>query len=151
MDGNFDFNVVGADPVDVILRQDAAYGRSCIDYDLWMTTLQDPVRMLGSNDPVGAMLSHQETCAQLAKVEKVARAEGVVAMRTRILTHIQPVEDMAIVASLRDRLTVVGDVLGTTSMTWTLQKVDDVWRITQIFFEGGAYSTRPEMQGFKPE
>lgn len=141
---------VGTDPVDVILRQDQAFGRSHIDYDLWMTTLHDPVRMLETSDPDGALLTHAEALAQIGRVEKLARAEGVVAMRTRILTHIQPVEDMAIVASMRDLLSEGGAVLSTSSMTWTLQRFEYDWRISQIFFEGGAYSTRPELRGFKP-
>lgn len=140
-----------ADPVDVILRQDLAFGRSHTDYDLWMTTLQDPVRMLQRDDPDGALLTHAETRSQIGRVEKLARADGVVAMRTRILTHLQTTEDMAIVASMRDMLSEKSVVLSTTSMTWTLQRSDDEWRITQIFFEGEAYSTRPELRGFKQD
>ena len=135
------------DPIDVILRQDRAFGPERIDYDLWMTTLMDPVRLLGSADLGGRMLDRAATIKQLQSVEAAARADGVTQLRTRILTHIQPAEDLAIVASMRDLLSNQNVVLSTSSVTWTMIRTEAVWRISQIFFEGQAYSNRPGMQG----
>ncbi len=130
------------DPIDVILRQDRAFGPDTVDYDLWLTTLMDPVRLLASNDLAGRMMDHAAAIKQLKTIETAARADGVAQLRTRILTHIQPAEDLAIVASMRDLLSENNMVLRTTSMTWTLSRVEDVWRISQVFFEGEAYATR---------
>ena len=131
-----------SDPIDVILLQDRAFGPERIDYDLWMTTLANPVRMLGSADPRGRVLSHAAVIRQIQKIEAVARADGVTSMRTRILTHIRPAEDLAIVASMRDMLSAKMVVLRTSSVTWTLGREEDIWKISQIFFDGRTYSTQ---------
>ena len=135
------------DPIDVILRQDRAFGPEQIDYDLWLSTLMDPVRLLGSADLGGRMLDHAATIKQLQRVEAAARADGVTQLRTRILTHIQPAEDLAIVASMRDLLSDQNVVLSTSSVTWTMTRTKEAWLISQIFFEGQAYSNRPGLQG----
>lgn len=131
----------------MILTQDRAFGPTEIDYDLWLTTLMNPVRLLGATDLAGRVLDRAAVCEQLRGVEAAARADGVTRLRTRILTHIQPAEDLAIVSSMRDLMSGKHVVLGTSSMTWTLTRTEGVWLISQIFFEGTAYSTRPGLGG----
>lgn len=136
----------GLDPVDVILLQDRAFGAARIDIDLWLRSLHDPVRLLSDENPKGMMLDYAAVIEELLLTETAARADGIAKLRTRILTHLQPTEDLAIIASHRDRLSIQNVVLGTTSMTWTLTRPDGIWRISQIFFDTPRYSMRGDRQ-----
>ena len=132
------------DPVDVILMQDRAFGPDRIDIDLWLRSLHDPVRLVRDGDAKGLVLDYAGVIEELLRTEKAARKDGIVKLRTRILTHLQPTEDLAIIASHRDRLSAQNVVLGTTSMTWTLTRPDGIWRISQIFFDSPSYSMRDD-------
>ena len=134
-----------SDPIDVILKQDQAFGPERIDYDLWMTTLADPVRMMGEADMTGRMFHRAAAISQLMTIEAAARANGVTQIRTRILTHLQPTEDLSIVVSKRDLLSEKNVIISTSSVTWTLTRSQDEWLISQIFFEGHSYSIKPDL------
>jgi len=71
----------------------------------------------------------------LDRLEVVARRDGVTALRTRILSHVQPAPDLSILCSIRDRLSAKGEVLASSSMTWTLMLVGSEWKISQIIFD----------------
>ena len=129
----------GTDPIEVVMRQDQCYGRDRIDYAMWMSTVAAPLVLLSVDQRV-ILPDEAAIIAETEETERKARADGVVALRTQILSHIRPVEDMAIVASIRDRLGAGGGIIGSTSMTWTLSRLGDGWRIHQIFFEKPRYS-----------
>lgn len=85
------------------------------------------------------LLPDRETAvAELEVLGKTARDMGIAALRTRILSHVQPAPDLSILCSIRDRLDADGEVMASTSMTWTLMLLGEDWKITQIIFEENA-------------
>ncbi|MEM7058067.1 MAG: hypothetical protein AAF557_10800 [Pseudomonadota bacterium] len=127
----------GLDPSDVVVRQDTAFRRGNIDTDLWLTTLFLPLVILTNGKTV--LLPDRETAvAELEVLGKTARDMGIAALRTRILSHVQPAPDLSILCSIRDRLDADGEVMASTSMTWTLMLLGEDWKITQIIFEENA-------------
>ncbi len=129
------------DSVDVVLRQDEAFGPERIDYDLWMTTLDFPMIMI-SGDDQAVVPNRSAAEAYLVEVERAVRRDGVRAFRTRILSHIQPTPDMSIISSMRDLLNRDGGVLATSIMTFTLKKIGGEWKITQLFFDDSIYDLK---------
>ena len=121
------------DPIAPILEQDSCFGASGIDLARWSNTVFIPLTLVGDGrsyaieDP-NALVNH------LVALERKAFELGVAGLRTEILSCEKPVPDMAIVSSLRERLSGVGAVLGTVSMTWTVLRFDGSWKINQILF-----------------
>ena len=122
------------DPVTVVLTQDEAFRGGNIDTELWITTLFFPLIMLVDGHPV-SIQDPETATSHLRKLGQAARELGVAALRTRILSHVQPAPDLSILCSIRDRLDQDGTVLASTSMTWTLMQVGTDWKITQILFD----------------
>lgn len=74
----------------------------------------------------------------LNRLEIAARKDGVAALRTRVLSHVQPAPDLSILCSIRERLSNQGEVLASSSMTWTLTLLGSEWKISQIVFDDDA-------------
>ncbi len=127
---------------DVVLLQDRAFGPEETDEDLWMSTLTVPLTMKTVNRTM-VLKSRAEVLHELRAVIDAVRADGVRALRTRILSHIQPTDELAIIASMRDRVSGSGGIIGSTSITWTLIKVGEEWKINQLFFDNPAYDISP--------
>lgn len=136
-----------ADPVGVVLLQDACLSEAGIDCERWTKTVFFPLTMSSDGN---LFTIETEACfhEHLKMLEKKACQLGVVALRTRILSHIQPSEDMSIISSIRDRLGKDGRVIGSSSITWTLISVDGAWQISQILFNEGVYDPSVVSQVF---
>ena len=130
---------------DVVLLQDRAFGPEETDEDLWMSTLTVPLTMKTVNRTM-VLKSRAEVLHELRAVIDAVRADGVRALRTRILSHIQPTDELAIIASMRDRVSGSGGIIGSTSITWTLIKVGEEWKINQLFFDNPAYDISPTVE-----
>ena len=109
-----------------------------IDTDLWLTTLFLPLIMLTDGKTI-LIKDADMAASELAKLGKAAREMGVAALRTRILSHLQPAPDLSILSSIRDRLDAEGKLIASTSMTWTLMQIGDEWKITQILFDENVF------------
>lgn len=131
-----------ADPIEVVFRQDRAYGPDTVDIDLWLSSLIWPLTLQSGND-LTVLPDRAAIVTELHRITKIARAEGVRRLRTRVLSHLQPADDTAIVASMRDRLGAGGELLGTSSMTWTLSLFDGGWKIQHLYFEESHYGLPP--------
>ena len=127
------------DPIDAILRQDKAFGPVEIDMDLWLKTHHYPAVVVTSE--FSRVFNDAEmTRRNLSKMDAIARAEGTVALKTRILSHLQPTEDTAIVCSIRDRLDAAGNIIASVSLTWVLMREDENWKIRTTHVDDGAHS-----------
>lgn len=126
----------GIDPSDVILLQDKAFRPDRIDIELWLKTLFLPLVIL-SNGRTIIIPDETEAIAHLQAIWTAARKIETAGIRTRILSHVQPAPDLSIIASIRDRMSANGEVLASTSMTWTLMLMGDEWQVTQILFDEG--------------
>ncbi|MEM7056221.1 MAG: hypothetical protein AAF557_01405 [Pseudomonadota bacterium] len=127
-----------SDPVGVVLIQDTCLSERGIDYDRWTKTVFLPLTM-SSDGNLFSVDDKSEFIDHLQMLQKKAGQLGVVALRTRVLSHIQPTEAMSIVSSIRDRLSGDGEVVGSSSITWTLILVNGAWKISQILFNDGVY------------
>ena len=126
------------DPASAVLAQDACYGAESIDYDRWEQTVFFPLTLLYEGrqtiieDPA-AFRSHLE------ELEGLGRARGIAGLRTRILSHIQPGDEIAVLSSVRDHLSAEGETVSSTSMTWTVIRTGEGWKINQIHFNDMRY------------
>ena len=127
------------DTIDVILRQDKAFGPIEIDLDLWLTTHHYPAVVV-TNSFSRVIEDPEKTRRDLRKMDAVARAQGTVSLKTRILSHLQPTEDTSIVCSIRDRLDADGNIIASVSLTWVLMREDGIWKIRTTHVDDGAYS-----------
>ncbi len=126
------------DPVGVVLIQDACMSEAGIDFVRWSKTVFLPLTM--SSD--GNLFSVEDEPGfheHLKMLESKATALGVTALRTRVMSHIRPSEDMAIVSSIRDRMSKDGGIVGSSSITWTLISLNGAWKISQILFNDAIY------------
>jgi len=130
---------------DVVLLQDRAFGSGETDEELWLSTLTFPLT-IKTTDRIMVLKTPEETRGEIRAVVAAARAGGVHTIRTRILSHIQPTDEVAIIASMRDRLSATGGVLGSTSITWTLIRVGEDWKINQLFFDNPVYDLSPTVE-----
>lgn len=128
-------------PSEVVRLHDTAYGPTDIDYAAWIETLTFPFTMISrAGDEV--FDGPEAIERQLRGLDQVARSDGIIGLRTRILSEVEITDGIAIVTSHRDRLARSGPsegVLGTTPITFTLVKTDDGWKINRIFFDGHRY------------
>ncbi|MEM1159692.1 MAG: hypothetical protein AAGJ28_02055 [Pseudomonadota bacterium] len=124
----------GADPIEVVLRQDEAFGPDGVDIDLWMSTLTWPLTMQSGEARI-VLPDRESVAAEVERVCAIARDEGVVRTRTRILSHLQPAEDTTILSSLKDRFSSDGSLLGSSPLTWTLVSQSGEWKVRQVYFE----------------
>ena len=124
--------------MDVVLLQDACLDESGIDYARWQTTVFLPLTLL-SDGKLFVLDTPEAFVAHLKALEKKAFELGVTALKTRILSHVQPSADMAIISSIRDRLSK-DKVIGSSSITWGLLRVGGTWKINQILFNDGVYN-----------
>ncbi len=121
------------EPSRTVLMQDECYSADGIDARRWMQTVFIPLTMVGDGktftiDTEDAFSDH------LKALEEKAIELGVAALRTEIQSCAYMIEDMAIISSVRHRLSAKGKVLGSTSITWTVIRVDEHWKINQILF-----------------
>ncbi|MEM7190371.1 MAG: hypothetical protein AAF439_12230 [Pseudomonadota bacterium] len=129
---------LGRDPIDVVLRQDRAYGPDGCDIDLWMSTLTWPLTLRSGADQV-VLPDYASIVSELGRVTELAQREGVVRMQTRILSHLRPADDTVILSSIKDRFDADDKLIGSSSMTWTLVLLDSDWKIRQLSFERSHY------------
>lgn len=129
------------DPVDAVLRQDKAWGPDQIDTALWLSTVNIPVCLV-SGGRMRLLKSEDEVLKDLRATEERARAAGVAGLRTLILSHIQPAENLSIIASIRQHLGQEGNVISATSVTWNVVDLDGRWRISQLVMENPLYDLR---------
>ena len=121
-------------PIDAVLRQDQAYGPEATDLDLWFTTLHFPLAMVASAY-TRIIETPEQARTEMIALEKASRAEGIVTLKTQIMTHVQPSDDMSIVCSVRERLNASGKRVAAASMTFILMREGDIWRIRTIHFD----------------
>ena len=136
-----------ADPVGVVLLQDKCMSEDGIDYELWTSTVFLPLTM-SSDGNVFTVEDEAGFSEHLSMLWQKALELQVVRLRTRILSHIQPSEDMSIVSSIRDRIAGDGTVIGSSSITWTLLRENQRWLINQILFNDGIYDPSIVAQTF---
>ena len=129
------------DPVDAVLRQDSAWGPDDIDMSLWLSTVNIPICLV-SGGRMRLLKSEDEVISDLRETERRARAAGVASLRTLILSHIQPAENLSIIASIRQHLDREGQVISATSVTWNVVDLDGRWRISQLVMENSLYDLR---------
>lgn len=132
---------LGSDPASVVLRQDDAWGIDQIDIPMWLSTVNIPICLL-SNGRMRMLKSEEEVVSDLRAIEKLARAAGVVGLRTLILSNIQAAENLAIIASIRQHLGREGNIVSATSVTWNVVDLDGRWRISQVVMENALYDLR---------
>lgn len=121
-----------------MLRQDVAFRSGDIDVELWLSTLFLPLVML-TNGRTVLIPDRESAVGEFNLLGKAAQDMGIAALRTRILSHVQPASDLSILCSIRDRLDGDGQILASTSMTWTLMLMGDEWKITQILFDENVF------------
>ena len=126
------------DPASVVLTQDLCLHADRMDYDLWTSTVFLPLVLVCDGNPI--VIQNEEAFrAHLDDLFAVARQRGIAGLRTKILSTVQPGDDIAILTSIRDHLSATGQVLTSTSMTWTTIRTDGTWRINQIHFNDSRY------------
>lgn len=109
-----------------------------IDYCRWTDTIFFPLTM--HCDGTTLVVHDRDAFREhLQDLECMAIEMGAATIRTRILSHLRPVEEMAIISSVRDRLSADDTVLGSASMTWSVIRVGDEWKINQIHFNDDRY------------
>jgi len=126
------------DPVGVVLIQDACISDAGIDLERWTKTVFLPLTM-SSDGNLFTVEDEPGFHEHLKMLEKKAKDLGVTKLRTRVLSHIQPSDEMAIVSSIRDRVSGDGTVIGSSSITWTLMSLQGAWKINQILFNDAIY------------
>ena len=131
----------GLDPVDAVLRQDKAWRSDDIDFPAWLSTLNIPVCLL-SNGRMRLLKTEEDVISDLRRTQKRARAAGVVGLRTTILSHIQPAENLSIIASIRQHIGTDGQVISASSITWNVVNLDGHWRISQMVMDDPIYDLR---------
>lgn len=122
------------DPIEVVLRQDHAFGPEIMDVDLWLSTLFFPLVMLSNEDTV-LVETRGDAVRWLNAVGRAVRATGVVGIRTRILSNFLVEEDLAMVSTLRDRIGADGGVMASTSITWTITRLGPDWKARSLLFD----------------
>ena len=123
-----------------MLTHDGCYSVTGIDTERWANTMHFPLTRLLSGR-AQTILSREELIAHLLLMDAAMREAGVGSMRTRILSHLRPSDDLTILCSLRDSLDPDGWLMKTISITWTLMRFDTGWRITQILFNDKDFDT----------
>lgn len=127
-----------SDPAAVVLAHDRFVSADGIDAKAWGRTVFLPLVMLHQGgteivDSLDGFVDHME------RVWETARAQGIAGLKTRILSHVQPREDMAILSTFRDRLDAMGNVMASTSITWTVIRTHLGWKINQIHFNDARF------------
>ena len=120
-------------PASPMLSHDRLLVDGYLDVETWLRTLFLPVLVLTEE---GNMLYETEEDARghLSWLSEVAQQSGTVGLRTRIVSTRQTGDDIALVTTLRDRVSADDQVIGTTSITWTVIRDQNEWKISQIHF-----------------
>ena len=121
------------EPADPITAQDSCFSEAGLDVVRWSRTVFLPLTLFGDGRSF-ALDDEQALTGHLRALESKAIQLGVTRLRTEIISHSMPVPNMAIVSTLRERLSNNGTVLGTVSMTWTVIRSEGSWKINQILF-----------------
>ncbi|MEM7742596.1 MAG: hypothetical protein AAF409_02700 [Pseudomonadota bacterium] len=121
-------------PAEVVLEQDHCIGPDHLDIARWTATVFFPLVMVSSTgtlaiDDAEAFAAHLEELRDTA-----GRGRGMAGFRTRITSEITPAENIAIVGSYRDHVDAAGDVITSSSITWSLIRSGGAWKINQIHF-----------------
>lgn len=135
------------DPVAVVLEQDECVSERGIDYSRWTETVFIPLTLVADGrfipiDSDDALIEH------LRALERKARELGITALRTEILSLNQRSEGLAIIRSIRHRLSATGHVIGSSSMTWSLIRLGTGWKINQIHFNDSTLNPSVVAQTF---
>lgn len=120
-------------PADAVLAQDACMNNAIIDYDRWATTVFFPLTLVGDGRTF-VIETKAELTAHLKALKKKVDELGVVAIRTRILSTQRASKDVAVISSVRERVGSRGELIGSTSVTWTVLNDGGAWKINQILF-----------------
>jgi len=136
-----------SDPVGVVLIQDACMSEAGIDFARWTKTVFLPLTM-SSDGNLFTVEDEPGFHDHLSMLSKKALDLGVTKLRTRVLSHIQPSDEMAIVSSIRDRMAGDGKIIGSSSITWTLMSLNGAWKINQILFNDAVYDPSVVAQVF---
>lgn len=136
-----------SDPVGVVLIQDTCMSETGIDVERWTKTLFLPLTM-SSDGNLFTVENEPELHEHMKMLEKKAKDLGVTTLRTRVLSHIQPSDEMAIVSSIRDRIAGDGAIIGSSSITWSLMSLQGAWKINQIMFNDAIYDPSVVAQVF---
>ncbi|MEM1277413.1 MAG: hypothetical protein AAGH74_12865 [Pseudomonadota bacterium] len=126
------------DPADVVLAQDKCLTADGVDYARWLETVFIPLSLISEGKSFH-IESDEAFVGHLKALEEKAFELGVVALETQILSHVRPSVDMAILSSIRRRLGANDEVIGESSITWTVIRVGEGWRVNQIFFNDSVY------------
>ena len=126
------------DPAAVVVAHDGFVSADGIDAEAWGQTVFLPLVMLhqGGTEVVE---DRDEFIAHMERLWQKARQHGIAGLRTRILSHVQPRDDMAILSTFRDRLDARGNVMASTSITWTVLRTPGGWKINQIHFNDARF------------
>lgn len=120
-------------PAAVVLAQDACIGDGWLDVANWTGTVFFPLALLSSGGTI--VIEDDDAFAlHLRELQQTARLRGAVGLRTRIISQNLSAPNMAIVTSHRDHLNELGEVVTSSSITWSLILTPSGWRINQIHF-----------------
>lgn len=126
------------DPAEVVLAQDKCLSAAGLDYTRWLETVFIPLTLI-SEGKTFHIETEEAFVEHLRALEEKASELGVTTLETQILSHVRPSVDMAILSSIRRRLAADGELVGESSITWTVIRTGEGWRINQIFFNDSVH------------
>lgn len=121
------------DPLSPVLAQDTYYRLGRIDIDGWSSTVCFPLALVSEQSST-IIRNKYELEEHLLHLQEAALRQGIAEIRTQVLSHVRSRDDMAILCSVRERISSDGVSLGSASINWAVIELPEGWRVSQIHF-----------------
>ncbi|MEM7060209.1 MAG: hypothetical protein AAF557_21720 [Pseudomonadota bacterium] len=126
------------DAAAVVQQQDTCLNEDGIDCESWAKTVFLPLTLISENSSFH-IRNNKGLFEHLKKLEKEAKKIGIAKLQTCIISQNQRGRDMSVVSSVRKLLSSEGLLIGSTSITWTLLKLENLWKINLILFNDSVF------------
>lgn len=121
-------------PVQLLYRQDLAFGPERFDYAQWIATLAFPFHEW-LDDWLIEIDTPEDVVDRLEAGNRSMRESGVCGLRSVVYSHIQPNDDRAIMSVQRIRLLQDGGVHSHRNGVWVMVRSGGVWRAHEFHWQ----------------
>ena len=130
---SFSSGIAADEPASLVMSQDKCIGKDLLAARDWAGTMFFPLLMVCGAGTI-VVENEEDFAGHLNDLRDLLARRGAVGFRTRITSEMQPSAKIAVLGGYRDHIDAEGNVVTSSSMTWTLIHTEAGWKVNLIQF-----------------